>query len=276
MRSRELPHTRETRVHRSNELKLSLKSGRLCNAAWVFTTDVDSAEVLGSCGFDAVILDRQHTPASLSRTREQLRAVRAAGDSSVLVRVRENSAAEMAVLLDMGVEGLLLPDAQSAEDVRRFVSATRYPPVGIRGAHDTVSRAAGWGSRTEEYRSHFEQDLLLIAMVESVAGAKEAARMCRVPGLDMIFVGPLDLSASAGAIGRWDDEIYLSALAEVETSVRREGMLLGGALAPPGDIAAWRHRGHSLISVGNDVSMIRDASRRALAPFSSQIETLRK
>lgn len=254
---------------RRNELKRALAEGRACSAAWVFTADVDAAEILGTCGFDAVILDRQHTPVSFERTREQLRAVRAAGDSTVLVRVRENSPAEIAVLLDMGVEGLLLPDARSADDVRRFVSATRYPPAGDRGAHDTVSRAAEWGTETGRYRAQYRDELLLVAMIESRVGAGDAARMCREPGLDMIFLGPLDLTASVGALGDWDDEDYLSIVRTVEATVRKERTFLGGALAPPGDVADWVRRGHRLLSVGNDVSMIRDSARRQLSLFES-------
>ncbi|MDF2666220.1 MAG: 4-hydroxy-2-oxovalerate aldolase [Microbacterium sp.] len=252
-------------MFRRNELKSALNRGRVCSAAWVFTADVDAAEVLGTCGFDAVILDRQHTPVSFARTREQLRAVRAAGDSTVLVRVRENTAAEITVLLDMGAEGLLLPDARSVDDVRRFLSATRYPPAGDRGAHDTVSRAAGWGAETARYRDGYRSELLLIAMIESRAGAREVVRMCREPGLDMIFLGPLDLTASVGALGDWENEDYVSTLHDVEARVVEEGTLLGGALAPPGDAAAWIRRGHSFLSVGNDVSMIRESARRQLA-----------
>jgi 2-keto-3-deoxy-L-rhamnonate aldolase RhmA len=235
----------------------------------VFTGDVDAAEVLGTAGFDAIILDRQHTPVSMSRTREQLRAVRAAGESTVLARLRAHDAAEIAVLLDMGIEGLLLPDARSSGQVREFVAATRYPPDGIRGAHDTVSRAAHWGLSTTEYRARYREDLLLIAMIESVEGAHAAADMAGVDGLDMVFIGPLDLSASAGAIGEWTDGRYLSALRYAEQTALDAGLLLGGALAPPGTAGDWLERGHSLLSVGSDVTMIRDSAARLLGAFSS-------
>lgn len=260
-------------MFRRNEVKRALAEGRVCSAAWVFTADVDAAEVLGTCGFDAIILDRQHTPTSFARTREQLRAVRAAGDSTVLVRVRENTAAEITILLDMGAEGLLLPDARSAADVRRFVAATRYPPAGERGAHDTVSRAAGWGTQTDAHRARQQEELLLIAMIESRAGSDEVSQMCRETGLDMIFLGPLDLTASVGALGVWTDEAYLSTVDNIETSARKAGIMLGGAVAPPGDVADWIRRGHTFLSVGNDVSMIRDSARRELSRFTPPAET---
>lgn len=259
-------------MRRDNSLKRKLGQGYATNAAWVFTADVDAAEVLGTCGFDAIILDRQHTPISLDKTREQVRAVQAAGDSTVLVRLRQNSASEIAVLLDMGVEGLLLPDAQGVEDVRTFIASTRYPPHGIRGAHDTVARAAGWGTRTADYREHYVEELLLIAMVESAQGARNVRDMCHVPGLNMIFIGPLDLSASVGNIGDWEDPRYLNAMLDIERRVLQEGALLGGAIAPPGDAAAWHERGHRLLSIGNDVSMIRGAARQLLDAFKSDLE----
>lgn len=259
-------------MRRDNRLKSKLGQGHTTNAAWVFTADVDAAEVLGTCGFDAIILDRQHTPTSLEKTREQVRAVQAAGDSTVLVRLRENRASEIAVLLDMGVEGLLLPDARGVEDVHTFIASTRYPPDGDRGAHDTVARAAGWGTRTSDYREHYFQELLLIAMVESVQGARNVADMCHVPGLDMIFIGPLDLSASVGCIGDWEDPRYINVLLDTERCVLREGALLGGAIAPPGDAAAWRGRGHRFLSIGNDVSMVRGSARQLLDAFKFTLE----
>jgi 2-keto-3-deoxy-L-rhamnonate aldolase RhmA len=261
------PMTGEIRMHRPNTLKRRLAAGTAASAAWMFTGDIDAAEVLGTAGFDAIILDRQHTPVSLSRTREQLRAVRAAGGSTVLARLRADDPAEVAVLLDMGIEGLLLPDARSAAQVHDFVAATRYPPDGIRGAHDTVSRAAGWGLSTAEYRARYREDLLLIAMIESVDGAHAVADMADVDGLDMVFIGPLDLSASAGAIGEWTDERYVSALEYAEQAALGAGLLLGGALAPPGIAQDWVDRGHSLLSVGSDVTMIRDSANRLLGAF---------
>lgn len=254
-------------MHRPNALKRRLAAGAVASAAWMFTGDVDAAELLGTAGFDAIILDRQHTPVSMARTREQLRAVRASGASTVLARLRAHDPAEVAVLLDMGIEGLLLPDARSSREVEDFVAATRYPPDGFRGAHDTVSRAARWGLSTAEYRARYRRDLLLIAMIESVKGAHAVPDMAAVDGLDMVFIGPLDLSASAGAIGEWTDEQYISALRHAEDAARGAGLLLGGALAPPGTAQDWIDRGHSLLSVGSDVTMIRDSATRLLGAF---------
>lgn len=254
---------------RPNALKRRLLSGVPQNAAWLFTADVDAAEILGGSGFDALILDREHTAVSMERTLEQVRAIRSAGESTVLVRVRRGDPAEVAVLLDMGAEGLLLPDARSAAEVRGFVASTRYPPSGTRGAHYTVSRAAGWGGQAEEYREGAERELLLIAMIESAEGADAVPDLADVDGLDMLFVGPLDLSGSVGAFGAWEDPRYLEALDRTESLALAGGMMLGGALAPPGDAAAWVSRGHLLVTVGSDVTFLRSAASTARSTFPS-------
>ena len=253
---------------RANTLKQNLRAGIPQNAAWVFSADSDAAEILGGCGFDAIILDREHTSVSMDSTLNQMRAIRAAGDSTVLVRVRRGDAAEVAVLLDMGAEGLLLPDARSRAEVSAFVESTRYSPRGSRGAHFTVSRAAGWGGQADEYRERFEEELLLIAMIESAQGADASSDLAHIDGLDLLFVGPLDLSASVDALGAWDDPRYLDLLDRAERLAHENHLWLGGALAPPGDAAAWIARGHRLVSVGSDVTFARSAaigSREAFA-----------
>lgn len=251
----------------ASTIKRALHEGATMNAAWVFTSGVDAADILGTLGFDAIMLDREHSMASLETTLAQLRAVQSAGDSAVLVRVRRDAEGEIAPLLDAGVDGLLLPDARTAEQVRAFVAATRYPPHGVRGAHYTVSRAACWGANGAAYREVFPDDLLLIAMIESLEGVSSVPELATVDGLDMVFVGPLDLSASTGAIGDWSDERYRRALRRVEEKAARGKILLGGALAPPGDAAAWVERGHRLVSIGSDITLLRDAATATLLEF---------
>lgn len=252
-------------------LKRALRRGETRSAVWLFTSDVDSADILGSMGFDAIVLDREHAPSGLQTTLAQLRAVRSAGDSSVLVRIRRDALGEVGVLLDMGVDGLLLADARSALDVRALIDATRYAPSGSRGAHMTVSRAARWGAHADAYLSRYADDLLLIAMIESVEGAQSILEIGAVDGLDMVFVGPLDLSASVGVMGDWDSSDYRSALRSIEEASRRSGLLLGGAAVSPGDIGDWSELGYRMISIGSDVSFLRTAAADALDGFSRSV-----
>ncbi|MFT3816467.1 MAG: aldolase/citrate lyase family protein [Rubrivivax sp.] len=230
-----------------------------CRGAWLFLGSPDAAELLGHAGFDAIVIDHEHSPGGIETAVHQMRAVRAAGDATVLARVGSNDAAAIQRLLDCGAEGLLLPNVESAEAARAFVAACRYPPKGRRGAHFTVSRAAGWGFRSAEcYRD--AEAIFLAAMIESLEGVRAIPEIARVEGLSMLFIGPLDLTGSIGRMGRWNDPEVESLLRDAEAAVLASGLALGGALVPGDTARAAFARGHRFVTVGSDAGMLRQAA----------------
>lgn len=249
---------------RPNRLLAKLRAGENCRGAWLFLGSPDVSEVLGLAGFDALLIDHEHTPGGIETAVRQMRAIQAAGPSTILARVGANDPAAIKLLLDAGVEGLLLPNVESADEARRFVAACRYPPAGTRGAHFTVSRAAHWGTRGADYYREIESQLLLVAMIESEKGVRAIPELAAVEGLDMLFIGPLDLSASVGMMGLLNDPAFTVLLREAETATVANGLLLGGA-AVPGDTAAiCFRRGYRFLTVGNDVSMLTSAAAASL------------
>ncbi|MGE0521189.1 MAG: HpcH/HpaI aldolase/citrate lyase family protein [Candidatus Binatia bacterium] len=231
---------------------------------FLFTGSPDNAEILGGAGFDAVIIDHEHTPGSIETAVHQMRAIRAAGDATILVRLAGLDADRIKLTLDCGADGLLLPNAQSAEAVAALVAACRHPPRGVRGAHFTVSRAARWGAAGDGYLRDFERGLMLAAMIESERGVREIPRMACVDGLSMFFLGPLDLSGSIGRMGAWSDPAVAAVVAEAEDAALASGVALAGALVP-GDTAERAFgRGYCFVTLGSDVGMLRSAASQAL------------
>lgn len=236
-----------------------LRAGEACTGAWLFLGSPDAAEVLGHAGFDALIIDHEHSPGGLETAVHQMRAIRAAGDATILARVGSNDAAVIKRLLDCGAEGLLLPNVESAEEARAFVAACHYPPRGRRGTHLSVSRAAGWGFHSEDYYRESGK-VFLAAMIESVAGVRAIPEISRVPGLTMLFVGPGDLAASVERMGCYDDPEVVALMREAESTILAGGLALGGALVPGDSARSAFARGYRLATVGNDVSMLRQAA----------------
>lgn len=236
-----------------------LEAGARCRGAWLFLGSPDAAELLGHAGFDALVIDHEHSPGGLETAVHQMRAIRAAGDATILARVGSNDGAAIKRLLDCGAEGLLLPNVESADEARAFVAACRYPPRGVRGAHFTVSRAAGWGSRSQAWADDAER-LFLAAMIESEKGVRAIPEIARVEGLSMLFLGPLDLSGSIDRMGQWDDPGVQSLIAQAEAATLASGLALGGALVPGDSARAAFARGHRFITVGSDVGMLRQAA----------------
>lgn len=251
-------------IFRPNSLLQKLKSGQACRGAWLFLGSPDATEVMGLAGFDALVIDHEHSPGGLETAIHQMRAIRAAGNATILARVGENNVAEIKRLLDAGVEGLLLPNVESAEDAHRFVAACQYPPAGIRGAHFTVSRAAAWGSAGDEYYRNIDQQLLLVAMIESKKGADAIAEIAAVEGLHMLFIGPLDLTGSVGKMGQYRDEEVAALMKKAEQGALASGKLLGGAMVPGERASDCFARGFRFVTVGSDVGLLRAGAASAL------------
>lgn len=245
-------------AHRKRLLE-RLEAGRPCRGAWLFLGSPDAAEVLGHAGFDALIIDHEHSPGGIETAVHQMRAIRAAGDATILARIGSNDVAVIKRLLDCGAEGLLLPNVESAEEARAFVAACHYPPRGRRGTHLSVSRAAGWGFESEAYYRDSGR-LFLAAMIETAAGVRAIPEISRVPGLTMLFIGPGDLAASVDRMGRYEDPDVLALMHEAESATLAGGLLLGGALVPGDSARAAFGRGYRFATVGNDVSMLRQAA----------------
>lgn len=242
----------------------SLQAGGRATGAWLFLGSPDTAEVLGGAGFDALIIDHEHTAGGIETAVHQMRAIRAAGPTTMLLRLPGLDPDYIKLALDCGVEGLLLPDARSAEQVEAFVAACHYPPRGRRGAHFTVSRAARWGAAASQYPLQYDRQLLLAAMIESEQGVNEIGAMSRIPGLSMLFMGPLDLSASIGCMGAWDDPAVVALLARAERAVLDGGLALGGALVPGDTARRAFERGYRFVTTGSDVTMLRQGAALCL------------
>lgn len=245
-------------------LAQALQSGRRSKGAWLFLGSPDTAEVLGGAGYDALIIDHEHTPGGIETAVHQMRAIRAAGASTILLRLPGFDPDYIKLALDCGAEGLLLPDARTAAQVEAFVAACHYPPRGRRGAHFTVSRAARWGAAAAQYPQQYQRELVLAAMIESEQGVDEIAAMSRISGLSMLFMGPLDLSASIGRMGAWEDPAVVGLLARAERAVLDGGLVLGGALVPGDTAGRAFERGYRFVTTGSDVAMLRQGAALGL------------
>ena len=236
-----------------------LEAGAHCRGAWLFLGSPDAAELLGHAGFDALIIDHEHSPGGIETAVHQMRAIRAAGDATILARLGSNDPAAIKRLLDCGAEGLLLPNVESADDARAFVAACHYPPRGRRGTHLSVSRATGWGFEVEAYFRDSGR-FFLAAMIESEAGVRAIPEISLVEGLTMLFIGPGDLAAGIDRMGRYDDPGVVALMREAEKATRAGGRLLGGALVPGDSARDAFGRGYHFATVGSDVGMLREAA----------------
>jgi len=248
---------------RPNRLKERLAAGHSAIGCWQFTTSPDVAEILSLCGFDALLVDHEHGPGGFESLVGILRAT-AGSELTRLVRVPWNDPVYLKRVLDCGVEGVMIPMLDNAEQAQAAVAACRYPPKGIRGAAYTVTRAGDYGL-ANDYPEKVDDRLLIIGQVESLAAIEQVPEMAAVDGLDMLLIGPLDLSGSAGALGKLDDPAVLAAISRAEQAILDSGVWLGGVAGSPDQAQEMLGRGYRLVMATSDLHLLRDGGRDLLS-----------
>lgn len=244
-------------------LRQTLLGGTRLPAAFLFLGNPDVDEVMAGAGFPLLIVDREHAAADLSGALHELRAIRATCDAFVMARARDGSPGAIKPLLDAGFDGIMVADVRSAAEARAIAEAARYAPLGRRGAQFTVSRAAGYGADTG-HAEKANESLLLAVMIESRAGFDAIEEIAATPGIDLLFLGPLDLTTDFGPFGDLASPGLARALAEAEARVLATGKLLGGATLPGESARDLFARGHSLVSAASDVGLLRGAALAAV------------
>ena len=180
---------------RPNTLKARLRAGARPTGCWIFLAGGDATELLSLCGFDAFVIDHEHIGADLRTLIEQLRATQAS-EVSCIVRVPSHDPVYIKRVLDVGVDGILVPTVETAEQARAIVAATRYRPHGgHRGVGYPESRAAHWGLAELDYPKRYRDELLVAALVETRWGFENIDEIAAVDGIDAVFLGPGDLAA---------------------------------------------------------------------------------
>lgn len=251
-------------MYRENRLKKRLRAGEDCLGCWLFLGSPVVTEILSLTGFDALIIDQEHAPGGLETCFHQLRAA-AAAETTMLVRLADNQPMFFKQILDAGAEGVIVANMESGEEAERAVAASRYPPRGFRGAHVGAARATDWGLHIDDYLQTIEDNLLVIGLIESARGVAAIPEMTRVDGIDMLCIGPRDLSASIAKMSRFDDPEFKELIDEAERRIVEGGKWLGGGTLPgitPADMFA---RGYNFVSNCSDLTLLRGAALEAAA-----------
>jgi 4-hydroxy-2-oxoheptanedioate aldolase len=201
-------------VSRGPAWKQAIAGERPQVGMWVASASTTVAEICAGSGLDWLLIDSEHAPNDVVTIAAQLQAV-AAYPITPVVRPPHGDAVVIKQYLDAGVEVLLVPMVESAEQARGLVAATRYPPAGIRGVGSALARASRW-NRVEGYLAGADEGISLLVQVESRAGLDALPDICAVDGIDGVFIGPADLAASLGHLGQPD---HPEVVAEVEKAI---------------------------------------------------------
>jgi len=221
---------------------------------WLSMSSHITAELAGLAGFDWLLLDGEHSPNEVPMFLQQLQALQ--GSSSAAVgRPSWNNPVEIKRLLDIGFYNLLIPFIESADDARRAVAATRYPPQGIRGVAG-LQRSNRYGT-LPDYLNAINDNICVLLQIESRPGIAAVDEITAVEGVDGVFIGPSDLAAALGHLGNPGHPEVQEAIAHLHARVSAQGKAVGILAPVAADAQRYLDMGMNFVAVGTDLSVFK-------------------
>jgi len=222
-----------------------------------------SAELCAATGYDWLLVDLEHGAATEADLLALLHAVEVGG-STALVRPQSGERIRIGRALDMGARGIMVPRLESAAQAEEAVTFLRYPPDGIRGVATRV-RGAGLGAVAHADVKRLNERVVGIIQIESVGGLRDAAAIAAIDGVDVLFVGPADLSHSLGIPGQFQHADYLGALDRVVAACRAHGKAAGILVYDTAVVPRHLELGFTFVGIGADGAFVADTAKRFLS-----------
>lgn len=244
----------------SHDIRGKLARGETLLGTMVTLPAPATAEILAALGFDWLFVDGEHGPLETAELAGILQAV---GDRiACLVRVPEAAEVPIKRALDLGAAGIIVPQVNTAAQAAEVVRFARYAPEGARGVG--LARAHGYGLRFEEYLETANAEIAVVVQAEHARAVENIEAIVAVGGVDAVLLGPYDLAASLGRMGRVDDPLVVEAIEHVTAVCKEAGMPLGYFGVSAEAVAPYMARGYSLIVAGVDTLYVAEAAGRLL------------
>ncbi|GAB2707733.1 HpcH/HpaI aldolase family protein [Comamonas sediminis] len=251
-----------------NLFKKAMAAGQAQIGLWSAFPSPYITELLTGSGYDWIMLDTEHSPNDVPQVLQQLQAVEAAlqpRPTSAVVRPAWNDPVLIKRYLDIGAQTLLIPFVQNADEARAAVQAMRYAPKGIRGMGGSM-RASNFG-RDMQYVDDADKELCLLVQVETAQALDQIEAIAAVDGVDGIFIGPADLSASMGYPGQPRHPVVNAAINDAITRIRAAGKAPGILMVDEARARECLALGAQFVAVSMDLILLRTAADAVAAKF---------
>ena len=237
-----------------NRFKQRLQRGETQIGLWLGLADAYCAELAANAGFDWLLIDGEHAPNDLRGLLGQLQAV-APYDSQPVIRPVIGDTALIKQVLDIGVQTLLVPMVETADQARQLVRAMRYPPLGVRGVGSALARASRWNS-IPGYLDEADAQMCLLVQIENLEGLANLDEIAAVEGVDGVFIGPADLSASMGHRGNPGHPEVQAAIEHAIGRIVQSGKAAGILSADERLARRYIELGATFVAVGVDTTVL--------------------
>ena len=255
-------------------LKQRIRNGEAVNGCWLNLGSSITAEIVGQAGFDWVLIDLEHGAGEEKDVLSQLQALQHS-NTAAIVRVESAERQRIHRVLDAGAEGVMCPHIDSTADARKVVDGLRYPPGGSRGVAKMV-RASGFGKNFAEYYSNANENIVGVVQIETPEALRHLDEIAAIDGVDVLFIGPADLTMSLGIFGQFDHHLFTDAVKATVAAAQKAGKTAGILIFNPDEYTRYYELGIRMIACGADATFVAEGSRNMAGKLQSLKTSLHK
>ena len=250
-----------------NRFIAGIETGNTQFGVWLSIPDQTVAEIVAGAGFDWLLVDHEHGPFELRDVMSHLQAM-APYDVAPIVRPVDDNPALLKKLCDIGAQSFIVPMIDTAEQAAAVVSAVKYPPDGRRGMGTSMARAARWNT-VPNYLQHANAEICVIVQAETVTAIENIKAIANTSGVDGVFFGPSDLSASMGHAGDVSHPEVMEAISSGLRTVRAAGKNAGLLCLDESQVPHYVNCGANFVGVGVDTLLLGNSARALAAMYDS-------
>lgn len=251
-----------------NTFKKALAEGETLIGCWMSLAESYTAEIMGGAGFDWLLIDGEHAPNDIRSISAQVMALKSSASHPV-VRVPIGETWLIKQVLDVGAQTVLVPMVETADQARELVRACRYPPGGTRGVGYAVGRVSDFG-QMENYGPTADDQICLLVQVENKTGLDNLDDILAVEGVDGVFIGPADLSASLGYLGKSMHPQMQATILDALKRISDSGKAAGILTPDDGLIQASLDAGARFVAVAMDIALLLNSAKAVAAKWSAK------
>lgn len=249
-------------------LNKRLRDGETVFGCWLNLGSSVTAEIVGQAGFDWVLIDIEHGAGSERALLHQLQALEHTPAAPV-VRVESYERQRFHRVLDLGAEGIMCPQIKNIDEASKAAGALHYQPVGTRGIAK-MTRATGYGTKFEEYRQESVDHIVGVIQVETTGILDCLDDVANLEAVDVLFIGPSDLSMALGVFGDLDHPRFVKAVTATVQAADKAGKATGILLSDPKDFKKYHQMGIRMIASGADGAFVNNEAKKTLAKMHSE------
>lgn len=249
------------------KIKKRLTSGETLAGCWLNLGSSVTAEIVGLSGYDWVLIDLEHGAGEQKDLLHQLQALEHT-PVAALVRVESFQKERIHRVLDLGANGVMVPRIKSMEEAKAAISGIHYPPAGVRGVAKMV-RATGFGKNFAAYKEGSMDNILGVIQIETVEALEELDEIAGLPGVDVLFIGPADLTMALGIDGDLSHPLFIDAVDKIVSSAVKADKAVGILIFDPDDFEKYSAMGIQLIACGSDATFVANGARELARKLNS-------